>query len=587
MRTFRNVLLFLFGLSLILFGVFAHQLGFDPDPGIGGRRMIILMAGISVILSAAYSERIESLAQRFYLNYTALRGNIYDRLRIPDRLRYGFTPIARKRIAYGTAILACAAAIALQAWFGSAGTWNTWKTYSYYYDQLANAFLKGQTWLETPVNALLLKLPNPYDPAARGNLRFLWDASLYEGKYYLYWGPLPAVVIMVIKLIHPMAIGDNLVVFAGVALTTVFQTLLLALLWERYFQRLPVWTLFMGVLTAGLVVPFNWMNNRPEIYEAAIISAQAFLMGGIYFAALAVRPDAVSTRLLAAASVMWACAVASRTIVVFEVIFASVMVFIFILGLPGPWMGKSRPVIALGLPLMLCALGLGIYNFARFGSPLDFGVDYQLALFDQKKHKQDFFSVRYILPNIENYVLTPPERVSAFPYLRAKAGDEIELHGETPDFYYKEQATGIVYTFPFAAFALVPVFRIIAKAIRRRSDKPDKAGDVLQWTCALLSGMTLIAVLYVLAFFFTAMRYYADVTPLLAALALMGFWLGYQAVSPDWFLRFAYSGAGILLAGVTIIVSNLLALLVSQRINTLSPDVLPTLDALFKAVLSR
>jgi hypothetical protein len=37
-------------------------------------------------------------------------------------------------------------------------------------------------------------LPDPYDSVANGPYR-LHDASFYKGRYYLYFGPVPAVVL--------------------------------------------------------------------------------------------------------------------------------------------------------------------------------------------------------------------------------------------------------------------------------------------------------------------------------------------------------------------------------------------------------
>lgn len=586
MRPVRNILISLIGLSIVAVSGFAYQLGLDPSPGLGGRRVLVIAAGVLVMLFPFYSAKIEGFARSLYQKYTVLRENFYDRLHVPDRFRHGLAPEARIKLAYGFAFLACAAAITIQTWFASAGTWSTWLTHSYYYDQLADAFLLGQTWLERQVNPLLLALPNPYDPEARLGLGYLWDATLYEGKYYLYWGPMPAVILAAIKFIHPMAIGDNLIVFTGIALTTIFQTLLLILLWTKYFQRLPIWTLVMGIFITGLVVPFNWMNNRPEIYEAAIMSAQAFLMGGIYFALLALQPGEISPRLLTVASVLWACAAASRTVVVFDILFASFLIFILILNRNGSWAWKSGRIIALGLPLAICALSLGTYNYVRFGSPLDFGINNQLALSDQKKHKDDFFSTGYILPNLEIYTLTLPERVSTFPYIRAKLEDEIESSFEAPDFYYKEHVTGLVFTFPFAIFAILPVIRTLLRRVKSGHNDFDGSEHILQWICVLLSGMALIAIVLLLTFFSVIMRYLADLTPILSVLAVMGFWFGYRAVSSDRVLRYVYSGIGVLLAGAGMVVSNLIALLVSQRINTLSPQLLPAIDIFFKAFFS-
>lgn len=503
-------------------------------------------------------------------------------------LQNGFPPNVRIRFAYGSAILACTAAIIVQIWFATAGTWFTLPTFPYpydhYYNQLADAFLQGQTYLEKQVDPLILELPNPYDPEARGDLDFLWDTSLYQGKYYLYWGPMPSVILMLIKLIYPMEIGDHLIVFAGVALTTIFQTLLLTLLWSRYFQRVPIWTLFMGILMAGLIVPFNLMNNRPEIYEGAIISGQAFLMGGIYFALLAIQQDEISPRLLVTASVLWGCAVASRTIIALEIIFASALIGLLILSRPGAWILRFKRILALGLPLVLFAMSLGAYNFIRFGSVFEFGYNHQLTMFDFKKHGDKMFSTRYILPNIESYTLTPPQHLKTFPYIRVKEGDEVDSYVETTEFYYIEKITGMTYTFPFVIFALVPVFWTAIRRVKPGNKTIDKAEYMLQWICLILSGMALIAIAQLLTFFYATMRYSADATPILSILALMGFWFGYQAVSPNRFLRFTYCSIGILLAGITMMVPNLLAFRASERFDTYSPQVLPALDALFKAI---
>jgi hypothetical protein len=69
-------------------------------------------------------------------------------------------------------------------------------------------------------------------------------------------------------------------------------------------------------------------------------------------------------------------------------------------------------------------------------------------------------------------------------------------------------------------------------------------------------------------------------------LAVIGFWIGYQTVESDRFVRFVYASVGIFLAGVSIVIPNMLALLSAQKINVYSPQVLPALDALFKSIFS-
>jgi hypothetical protein len=68
---------------------------------------------------------------------------------------------------------------------------NAWHHYEY----LAEGFLRGHTYLPVEPDPRLLQLSDPYDPVANRPYR-LWDASLYHGRYYLYYGPAPAITLM-------------------------------------------------------------------------------------------------------------------------------------------------------------------------------------------------------------------------------------------------------------------------------------------------------------------------------------------------------------------------------------------------------
>ena len=68
------------------------------------------------------------------------------------------------------------------------------------YQLLADAFLKGQLYLEEPVDPRLAAMENPYDPKARDELNLDensggWDHAFYKGHYYVYFGAVPAILI--------------------------------------------------------------------------------------------------------------------------------------------------------------------------------------------------------------------------------------------------------------------------------------------------------------------------------------------------------------------------------------------------------
>jgi hypothetical protein len=72
---------------------------------------------------------------------------------------------------------------------------------------------------------------------------------------------------------------------------------------------------------------------------------------------------------------------------------------------------------------------------------------------------------------------------------------------------------------------------------------------------------------------------------MLIALAVIGFWVGYRAIESSVPGQFVYTGLGILLAGISILIPNLLALHSSERLNKYSPQVFTSIDAFIKSLL--
>ena len=64
-----------------------------------------------------------------------------------------------------------------------------------YYD-LAVSLSKGQVFLDEEPSSQLMGMDNPYDRQARDaeGVSYHWDRAYYEGKYYVYFGVMPALV---------------------------------------------------------------------------------------------------------------------------------------------------------------------------------------------------------------------------------------------------------------------------------------------------------------------------------------------------------------------------------------------------------
>ena len=147
---------------------------------------------------------------------------------------------------------------------------------------LSDALLAGQLNLLVKPAPELLALKNPYDPAVNAPYR-LHDMSLYHGRYYMPWGPTPALTLFIPFRVLPGDLPENLAVaifsFGGL----VFSTLLFKLLLRRFFPSNPPWFEFVGAaaLAFGNAAPF--ILRRPAVYEVAITSGYCFMFAGLYF----------------------------------------------------------------------------------------------------------------------------------------------------------------------------------------------------------------------------------------------------------------------------------------------------------------
>jgi hypothetical protein len=201
----------------------------------------------------------------------------------------------------------------VQVWIVTAGLMG-WPGYTDDYSRLATGFLHGELGFLIRPKPELLALSNPYDPALNGAVRW-HDASLYRGRYYLYFGPVPALLIAAVSGAmgnSTPTMGDQYLVFASLLGVTLLTTAMLCLIKARFFPRQPTWSLALPILSLGIGTPLLYMLARAAVYEAAIGAGQFFLLAGLLAAWFAVSGSRRRVGLLAAAGVCWALSAGSR-----------------------------------------------------------------------------------------------------------------------------------------------------------------------------------------------------------------------------------------------------------------------------------
>ncbi|HVT08145.1 MAG TPA: hypothetical protein VHO67_11845 [Polyangia bacterium] len=461
-------------------------------------------------------------------------------------------PSWRRRVPW-TLLLAALVVESLYVFVISAGHGKPWPFYLHYVDDLAEGFRQGHLHLSVEPPAALLARPNPLAP--ENHDLWYWDVSLYKGHYYLYWGPVPALLLALAKTLFRVqgVVGDDVVVFALATLQLAAGTWLVARAARTFFGRAsfdrpPVTLQVLAVFAIGLANPTPYNLARPAVYEAAIVGAQAFLLLGMAFAFEAVsRPT--PRRWLIASGAAWALAVGCR---------ASVAPAVALLaGLAAwharpaaaagtqSWLRRAAPAFAaVALPLALGVFALLAYNRLRFESWLEFGRRFQLSWIDAPA------AARFVAPNLYAYLLRPPALSCRFPYVFALANMGARAfpswYQPPPGYFVYEQVVGFLVAVPCSWTA--PVGWVAAFADWRRGHQmTDRAWAVLMATIA--ASAPIAAPMFIAS---ATNRYLGDVVGGTVLCGVFGGWILYAAVRRDPARRRAALAAAAALAGLSI-----------------------------------
>jgi hypothetical protein len=480
------ILIFADGLVSVCFAIFAHTLGMDPTPDWGRSRLFLFLLGMALIITAL----------------------------VLFKQRTSFTSAETTKTVVLFAHL-WAFIFIIYTWYITFGTFTEWRASTHYYSLLADAFGKGQLHVDVEPGAALLAAADPYNSEGRPAFDDdVWDLSLYKGKLYLYWGPVPAVLMTPVQLVLKTRLADMYPVFFFLCGLLIFNSLIIVKIWRKFFTDIPAWNIIISIFVVGLVLPIPWSLSIPDVYEAAIGAGQFFLIGGIYFIILAFENE-VKKRYLFLAGLFWACSVGSRAI--------NVIPILFLIALTAFWFWKDQPknwmtfAAALLTPLAAGALLLGAYNWARFDSPLEFGLRYQITIYNLNRDMPLAFQADNIPYNIGAYVLQPFEFITGFPFIRPVGYSAmLQSRGITePKLYAAGNVTGILAFAPFLVLAILPF-------LKKRASSPFSAQPL---TIYLLGGSFLISFTSLLLYYYGQMRFLVDVISQITLLAIFGYWL--------------------------------------------------------------
>ena len=309
----------------------------------------------------------------------------------------------------------------------------TWKTNSYCteYADLAHSLARGSFKLDYKVSEELKKLPNPYDYSLRmqsgGDTN--WDTAYYHGAYYCYFGIVP---VLTTYLPYYMLTGHDL---NNIWVAWIFSVMIfLSCAWlvyemiRRWFPKVPfyIWPIF-SILT-GFSVNFVYLYQRADIYNIPILAGNAFALTGLscwlhglnLFESTETnikksRSQSISLWLSLGAVCMALVAGCRPHMVLIS--FLAIPLFGEMLIMKRELFSKKSILRTLLFcaPYACVAGFLMYYNYARFGSPLDFGAAYNLTTNDMTRRE---FNLDRLGCGLYTYLLQPPALIGVFPFVQ-------------------------------------------------------------------------------------------------------------------------------------------------------------------------
>jgi hypothetical protein len=468
-----------------------------------------------------------------------------------QRLRHRLRGLLQHRwllLAFGFTVI-----VAAYVFFVSAGRFTSWPTYLTFLDDQAEGFRAGHLHFAIEPSPALLSKTNPFDPAWKP--LWYWDASLYNGHYYLYWGPVPAFLLAVFKTAFRIQarVGDQYVVFALACVQALAGMLLIDRVQRRLFPTLPRVFVVLAVAVFAFANPTLYNLARAGVYEAAIVGGHAFLIAGLLFAFDAISAVGRQRSRLLLAGACWALALGCRA----SIAPAVALLVAATCWLAAPrglqrWRLRALALAWLGTPVALGVAFLLTYNKLRFDAWLDFGRHYQLTWIAFGASKS------FVLANAWSYALRPIAVGCTFPFLHgiSDAGARALpswLH--RPDGYIAyEPVVGCLLALPWAWLAPVGAVSGIRRAwaLGRGRGDADATAVALTWVAVTTALAATASFIVPLSLFWATMRFLGDAAPALTLLATLGWWLAQARFGEHPALRRLIASGAIVMALATV-----------------------------------
>ncbi|MCI8469070.1 MAG: cytochrome C oxidase Cbb3 [Eggerthellaceae bacterium] len=290
------------------------------------------------------------------------------------------------------------------------------------YAELARAMAKGQLYLDEEPPDWLKAMDDPYDKGARDEAQketgepYLFDVAYHDGHYYVYFGVVP---VLLFYLPFYLLTGASFPTAIGVLVAALAFILGCSALLDRFaryhFKSVSLGLYLLLQIPLVFCCGILYLVKFPTFYSLPIMCGLAFSVWGLY-CWMRGRLSRHACAWFFAGSLCMALVAGCRP----QLLALSLLAF------PLFWRAYiterrlftpagAREFACLVAPYVIVAAGIMGYNYARFGSPTDFGANYNLTVNDMTKRGMN---VGRLAPAFFAYFLQPPCVTGVFPFIQ-------------------------------------------------------------------------------------------------------------------------------------------------------------------------
>lgn len=299
----------------------------------------------------------------------------------------------------------------------------SWPAHSQY-NELADALIDGKVYLKRKPPESLSLMENPYDMTERNKIvvqehqeRFDWDYAYFKGKYYSYFGVVPALLFFIpFKLLTGSDLWTwDLVTMCGIAycIASFFMIYQFA---KKYFQEanLGNYILLSSFYIWGSAI--TYLVHYGNVYSCPIMISLLFGTLGLGCYVSASDGNIINKFRLTMGALLIALIMGCRPHLAIVMLFAF-PVFWHEIKEKRLFFSKKGIVntCCVIVPFLIVGIFLMWYNYVRFESVFDFGANYNLTSNDMT-HRGIVFE-RWPL-GVFIYLFYPLKVTPQFPFLQ-------------------------------------------------------------------------------------------------------------------------------------------------------------------------